>query len=890
MFVSGVLRHLLPAAAAVLLGLVTPLSAQQGALMAPGDAVATGFSGVRTNGASGGEPADNLTIDLDGASARVISLQELGGPPRGQLVNVPKPYSVPAGQVGQVFGVALDDATPPNAYLAATSAYGLPIVGPDGRRLRQGAPGATFMPGLFGQGGGPGSIWRVDGRSGQVSLFADVRLGGAPNTGAALGGLAFDPASKTVFAADRATGMIHGFRLDGRENGVFDHGVAGRQALGMEPVADAPTARADITQPGFEVERPETWGYAPAQRLVGGLAMHGNRLYYSVAEGPQLWSVAIGRDGRFTDDVRFETEVPALRDGIEIASLTFDRAGLLYVAERGQPLGAYDFRELASGGESRVMRFRPLSAADPSTGALWDSVGEEYAVGMTPAFSNGNGGVGIGNGYDASGRLQGSTCGTTLWSTGERLRDPAESGAAAELARSGFLEVDGLQGNALNLVRPQNEPPSQSWFIDYDDRRADPADRGAMGALAIWQFCRPPQGSASPPQGGAPRAVAPPPPPPVAFVPPPPPPPSIGYGCPPGTLFDGEYCAVPVRCPPGTRFRDGACLYDCPPGFVRYGGVCAPPPIVCNAFEIFVDGRCYAPGCPPGLVPRRGGYCGCPTDLVYANGRCVRPNFCPPGLRALPGGVCGCPWGERYDRGRCVPNSRPDCRPGEFLRDGYCYPRPIGDRCPPGTFRRGDLCVRPNDPWIGPNPGPDLCRRDEVFVDGRCRPRPISDRCPPGSVRQGEVCVPGVRPRPGDGDNCPPGYDRNRGACVPRPGPGPVIVPGPAPGPGPIPGPAPVPGGPGGVTPAPGQGCGPGFVRRDGRCVDARPGRRPPSGTPLEPGQPPAPGGVRPAPGAPDQPPPPGAVRPVPGSPGQPPAPGTVRPAPGAPDQPPPPG
>ncbi|MFK8251197.1 YncE family protein [Ancylobacter terrae] len=860
--------------------------AQQGGVMMPGDAVVTGFAGARPGPASSGtDPADSLVIDLAGPSARIVSLQQLGGPPRGQLVNAAKPLTIPASAVGQVFGVTLDDATPPNAYLAATSAYGLPIVGADGARLRQGAPGAMFMPGLFGpaqSGGGPGSIWRIDGATGQVSLFTDVRLNNVPNSGAALGGLAFDSASKQVFAADRGTGMIHAFWLDGRETGIYDHGVAGRQALGMEPVADVPTGRTDITQPGFEVERPESWGYAPQPRLVNGLAVRNGRLYYSVAEGPQVWSIGINNRGGFGNDPRFEVEIPALREGIEISELAFDRAGLLYVAERGQTLGAYDFRELASAGEARVMRFKPLRQPDPNSGAHWDSVGEEYAVGMTPAFSNGNGGIAIGNGYDRNGNIAPATCGTTLWSTGERLRDPADQQAAGTLVRDGFLEVDGLQGNALDLVRPKNEPPSTSWFIDYDDRQGNPDARGHMGGIAIWQFCRPAQGSAAPP-----------PPPPVAFAPPPPPPPAVGYGCPPGTYFDGEYCSVPVRCPVGTRFRDGACVYDCPPGLVRYRGTCVPPPIYCDPYDIFVDGRCVTPGCPPGLIMRRGGYCGCPNGSTWYNGRCVRDNYCPPGLQALPGGVCGCPWGQRYDRGRCLPNI-PICQPWEMLYNGYCYPRPVGDRCPPGTIRRGDYCVRPSDPWIDPRPGPGMCRPGEIFIDGWCRPRPVNDRCPPGSIRAGDACIPGVRPRPGD-DNCPPGYLRDHGACIPGRGPvgpgpvgpgpvgpgpvgpGPVgpgpVGPGPV-GPGPV-GPGPVGPGPDGLGPVgprgpgigrPGVGCPPGFARQEnGRCVDVRPGTRPPQGGPP-PGGPPPQGGPGPD-GRPPQGGPPPGQRPPQGGP-----------------------
>lgn len=47
------------------------------------------------------------------------------------------------------------------------------------------------------QGGGPGSIWRIDGTTGEVRLFANVMLDGAANSGPALGGLAFDARSNS---------------------------------------------------------------------------------------------------------------------------------------------------------------------------------------------------------------------------------------------------------------------------------------------------------------------------------------------------------------------------------------------------------------------------------------------------------------------------------------------------------------------------------------------------------------------------------------------------------------------------------------------------------------------------------------------------------------------
>ena len=177
--------------------LASSAPAQNGGIVGPGNAVVTGFAGTVAAPAPPGEdPFDHVTINPDGPSAEVIDLSNLG--PQGQLSDALKTFAVSAAQVGQVFGVAIDNAPQPNIYLAATSAYGLSIYLPDGtptvRRIRVGTPGAQFVPGQFGPagyGGSPGSIWRIDGVTGEAYLFANVD---AAATGAAsLGGLAFDP-------------------------------------------------------------------------------------------------------------------------------------------------------------------------------------------------------------------------------------------------------------------------------------------------------------------------------------------------------------------------------------------------------------------------------------------------------------------------------------------------------------------------------------------------------------------------------------------------------------------------------------------------------------------------------------------------------------------------
>ena len=156
-----------------------------------GDAIVTGFSGTLppSRAAPAQSAIDRTFINPDGPSARIVGLGKPGYVWDGRLFAAPKTFDVVAKDVGQVFGVALDDRPPPNIYVAATSMFGLNIVrrGRDGlpERRKKGGPGAGWMKGQFGLDlqGGPGGIYKVDGRTGVVTLFANVTLDGVPNPG-----------------------------------------------------------------------------------------------------------------------------------------------------------------------------------------------------------------------------------------------------------------------------------------------------------------------------------------------------------------------------------------------------------------------------------------------------------------------------------------------------------------------------------------------------------------------------------------------------------------------------------------------------------------------------------------------------------------------------------
>src|SRR5262249_19020833 len=199
---------------------ITPARAQAPdprtqSVLSPGQTAVSGFSGAvlaADSLAPGVDPIDKTVIDLNGASVRVFDLSTLGGTAGGQIVNPPVTFEVKAKDIGQVFGLAFDDGSAtagiPSLYAAATSAFGIQIVGPrpdaEGKpiRLKTGAPGARFMDGQFGPlpGAGPGTIWKIDGTTGKPSILANTDLNGTANSGPGIGGLAYDPKSRSLYA------------------------------------------------------------------------------------------------------------------------------------------------------------------------------------------------------------------------------------------------------------------------------------------------------------------------------------------------------------------------------------------------------------------------------------------------------------------------------------------------------------------------------------------------------------------------------------------------------------------------------------------------------------------------------------------------------------------
>lgn len=439
-----------PAALALfaILGSAAPVSAQDRQIFQLGATAVTGFSGA---GASA-EPAASRFIDPNGVSLRVFDLSSPGGPAGGQAADGGKPFEVVAGQVGQVFGLAFDDGgrdgTPsgaPDLYVAATSLYGVHIVGRDAKGQphpqQRGVPGAAFMSGQFGEegGGGPGTIWRIDGLTGAVSKFADI----GTNSGPAIGNIAFDPAQRQFFASDLDTGLIHRIDASGALIDSFDHGVVARPKAGLAAVKDD-GKRMEISSPAFDGEDPATWAYTQAERRVWGVAVDDGRLFYAVGDKAEIWSVGIGDGGRFAEDARREFVVRAGSD-LPVTDIAFDDRGGMYLAQRGKAGNA-------AAGKAEVLRYSR------------DGSGAWVAVPVASAAGPAAGGVALQYGYDAQGRFDRASCFGSMAATGE---ETASGG-------TGVVLMEPAKGGA----------PANSRFVRLGATSAD------VGDVAVWHPCK----------------------------------------------------------------------------------------------------------------------------------------------------------------------------------------------------------------------------------------------------------------------------------------------------------------------------------------------------------------------------------------------------------------
>lgn len=493
-----------------------------------GEGFITRFSGVSRN------PNGETVIDTDGTVGSIIDLRNPAQPPKGQhWLNEPQRNPVTAAQVGQVFGIAIDDAEKPNIYLTSTSAFGL-------HRTRD---NADWMEGMWGRGAGPGTVWKLDGSAGYAPQpFATITLDGRQNSGAALGNIAYDRWNKQLYVSDLETGMIHRLRAsDGAELGRFDHGIEARasfvdavtgQQQSLTPVAFAPDTAARINDcPGGPFSQtPACWNLADFRRRVWGVGVRKDadtgevRLFYAVwssqgfgnpefaaaddsEKSNSLWSIAIRQDGSLdTGSVRRETVLPDFftnpadigRAGkshpvTDIAFPKCSRRNVMLVSERGgvRNLGLDTDNPFAAPHESRVLRYERDDAGIWQLSGRYDVGFFDRKGGETPYIrANSCGGIDFGYGYKQDWSIDPEKPDSFVWMNGDALCTPNAPCFVPEAnKRIDGSHVHGTQGTpefgfsevlppaATQTYPPSGEPypptgPTQSWMVDTDNNIA----------------------------------------------------------------------------------------------------------------------------------------------------------------------------------------------------------------------------------------------------------------------------------------------------------------------------------------------------------------------------------------------------------------------------------
>ena len=436
-----------------------------------------------------------------------------------------------------------------------------------------------------------------------------------------------------------------------------------------------------------------------------------------LADGLQIWSVGLKIDGSFDDDPIIELIVPPASGPTEISKITFDEQGRIFLAERPAPTGAPDFEALSVPAIGRVLRYAIVGTAAGGR-RIWQEQPNEYAIGYARDLRNGNGGVAIGYNYSLNGEIVVGSCGGFMWATGEQLRNSPDAALAARLGGSGALNVDGLQGNGTWRIRRDDEPPSMSYFIDYDDDYRDQAARGHLGDIAIERPCTPAQrtGGDFPPRlapPGRPETGAPP------------------IGGPPGG-------GPPSNQPPGTQPPG-----SCPPDQVRRAGSdscggCARPNIqiggkCCAPSDFAAGGACSNSSCQPGQIPIGPSNFCCSAGQVYTSSN----------------GAPACCAGPLVN-GQCQSSTPPACQPGSA--NPQC--------CPTGYVSTGNTC----------------CLASQLTSSGTCCPAgqtpggPNKNQCivlipiPSGP----QCCASGLIPA-GGGQCCPATNVTTTGVCCSGP-------------------------------------------------------------------------------------------------------------------------
>lgn len=454
---------------------------------------------------------DEIFIDTQGSSIIVKGLEtEYDHIWDTSILNNKEKLQIKAKEIGQVFGITLDDNKNPNIYVSATSFYGLNIVLPDTpnklkvkinskknqneykefitndidlrlERQIHGIKNAKWMDGQFGKKGTPGSIWKINSKSGKVSKFVDIKLNGVSNSGPALGNISFDSKHKQFFVSDLDTGMIHRISSKGKDVEYFDHGISARKSYNLKQIPHNPLNIANINSKDFDTTNTNTWGYAKIGRRIYALSYIQDRVFYAVYNGEkipgEIWSVGIDTKGRFSKDIHFEVKLDKLKENLPITDMVLTDDGQMILSQRALNKGSYDMSDFTQNKKAQTIKYH---LKIPNEGYLqrWYEKPQEYYIGFNKDYRKTAGGVSLGYNYNNKGQIDYKLCNKTLWVSGENLRDNIEFNLILG------ENISGIQG-VPSVLTSVNKPSWNSLFLSSTKRTYQ--TKGHLGDIEIYQ-------------------------------------------------------------------------------------------------------------------------------------------------------------------------------------------------------------------------------------------------------------------------------------------------------------------------------------------------------------------------------------------------------------------
>lgn len=376
------------------------------------------------------------------------------------LAPVISPSNWTAGNIGQVFGTAIDDAG--NVYFATTAMYWrnnnplnyvpqrlalstVPVIGAggDGFHLSGGAAGIYKA--------NSANLNNVTVLTGTVPLGGGLNTKTIPNGGYGIGNIAYAKGINKLYASNLEDGKIYCIDLaNGPNNGfitdVFD--PFGPDASGAE-----------IADYGERI-----FGLAVNYELTE------TRLYYAVLMNrsqSQIWSIKINNiDGSIIPNTNsLEIIVPQSWDLTYISDIAFSYRGEMLIAEKGAPHNANVYQYF--GKHNAWSSFKQLYMAS------WDT------------HQNSAGGVDYGCSSKDSSNTQ-FFCDTIIWTQANAIQNTI-----------GQLSAYGLLSHPLNDYVSPGAPPfnylNQAYVVDIDGVTGPTNEKGWFGDVEYYDCQCPPQ-------------------------------------------------------------------------------------------------------------------------------------------------------------------------------------------------------------------------------------------------------------------------------------------------------------------------------------------------------------------------------------------------------------